>query len=132
MTMSASAGSAAVVRWPSRNSLGSLCQKDVDDVGVGSPLMMRACVHVERVVRGRLWGLGVIALICVLSPLEHSRHPQSLSPLSSTIISTVGFESLQLSCDSRRIDNEPWHAVAIAFMDLRTPLRSSFVYRRAL
>ena len=35
ITMSASAGSSWVVRWPRRNSLGSLCQKDLVDVGVG-------------------------------------------------------------------------------------------------
>lgn len=37
MTMSASAGSSEVVRWPSRKSLGSLCQKDEVELGTGSP-----------------------------------------------------------------------------------------------
>jgi hypothetical protein len=44
MTMSASAGSASVVRWPSRNSFGSLCQKELDDVGVGR--VARSCLIV--------------------------------------------------------------------------------------
>jgi hypothetical protein len=44
MTMSASAGSASVVRWPSRNSLGSLCQKELEDVGVGR--VARSCLIV--------------------------------------------------------------------------------------
>lgn len=41
ITMSASAGRHSVVRCPSRNSLGSLCQKELLDVGVGS--VARVC-----------------------------------------------------------------------------------------
>jgi hypothetical protein len=35
ITTSASAGRSSVVRWPSRNWLGSLCQNESDEVGVG-------------------------------------------------------------------------------------------------
>ena len=45
MTISASAGSSWVVRWPSRNSLGSLCQKELVDVGVGREA--RSCFMVR-------------------------------------------------------------------------------------
>lgn len=41
MTISASAGISGVVRWPSKNSLGSLCQKDFVDSGVGR--LARSC-----------------------------------------------------------------------------------------
>lgn len=41
MTTSASAGSSSVVRCPMRNLLGSLCQKELLEVGVGS--VARSC-----------------------------------------------------------------------------------------
>ena len=41
MTISASAGSSSVVRCPIKNSLGSLCQKELLDAGVGS--VERSC-----------------------------------------------------------------------------------------
>jgi hypothetical protein len=47
MTMSASAGSSSVVLCPSKNSFGSLCQNEDDEVGVGSEA--RACFIVGRV-----------------------------------------------------------------------------------
>ena len=50
MTMSASLGRSSVVRWPSRNWLGSLCQKELDDVGVGS--VARGCFMVGMVAGG--------------------------------------------------------------------------------
>jgi hypothetical protein len=50
-TMSASAGSFSVVRWPRRNSFGSLCQNEFVDVVVGiearSCLMMMGAVAEE-------------------------------------------------------------------------------------
>lgn len=41
MTMSASAGISVVVRWPRRNSFGSLCQNESVDLAVGS--VARSC-----------------------------------------------------------------------------------------
>lgn len=35
ITISASAGNSSVVRCPSRNSFGSVCQNELDEVGVG-------------------------------------------------------------------------------------------------
>ena len=37
ITTSASAGRSSVVRWPRRNWFGSLCQKDLVELGTGSP-----------------------------------------------------------------------------------------------
>jgi hypothetical protein len=47
MTMSASAGSSSVVRCPSKNSFGSLCQNESVEVGVGREA--RACFIVNVV-----------------------------------------------------------------------------------
>jgi hypothetical protein len=56
MTMSAEAGSSGVVRWPRRNSLGSLCQKEVVDVGVGREA--RGCFMVYYMCVARWRGVG--------------------------------------------------------------------------
>jgi hypothetical protein len=45
ITISASDGSSSVVRWPSKNLFGSLCQNEFEDVGVGS--VARACFIVS-------------------------------------------------------------------------------------
>lgn len=45
MHMSASAGSCSVVRCPIKNSLGSLCQKELLDFGVGS--VARSCIMLQ-------------------------------------------------------------------------------------
>jgi len=50
-TMSASVGRFLVVRWPIRNSLGSLCQNEFVDVGVGR--VARSCDILEAVRRLR-------------------------------------------------------------------------------
>lgn len=52
-TMSASAGSSSVVRCPSKNLFGSLCQNEFVDVGVGR--VERGCFMMAN-----LWGTVVI------------------------------------------------------------------------
>ena len=47
MTISASGGKSSVVRWPRRNSFGSLCQKELVDTGVGS--VERSCLMLKYV-----------------------------------------------------------------------------------
>ena len=57
MTMSASAGRHPVVRCPSRNSLGSLCQKELLDAGVGS--VARVCFMLRLLGELEADGCGV-------------------------------------------------------------------------
>jgi hypothetical protein len=61
-TMSASAGSSSVVRCPSKNSLGSLCQNEFEDVGVGREA--RACFMACIVGSERGGGCGVSIVGC--------------------------------------------------------------------
>ena len=53
ITMSASAGSCSVVRCPSKNSLGSLCQKELLDFGVGR--VARSCFMLRELSIAAKW-----------------------------------------------------------------------------
>lgn len=49
MTMSASAGRLGVVRWPRRNSEGSLCQNEAVESGVGRLAMFQGSAESTRI-----------------------------------------------------------------------------------
>jgi hypothetical protein len=69
MTISASDGRSSVVRWPSKNSFGSLCQNEAVDLGVGRVALGCLIAAESAVFSGvvKLYALALIykALTCV-------------------------------------------------------------------
>lgn len=63
ITISALEGSSSVVRWPSKNLFGSLCQNEFDDVGVGR--VARECFMTLIVECKWDAGRGALELECL-------------------------------------------------------------------